>query len=90
MSTVSSATEHERLLISVAIRSLLTAAVTRSVSGRYGFTIGSLCAGLSWDAHAAHPSVEQGRANELWTRRAEPDALILGDPRVPFVDDAPP
>ncbi len=54
MSTVSSSTERERLPISVAIFSPLTAAVPRSVSGRYEFAIGSLCAGLFWYALAAH------------------------------------
>src|ERR1700760_4188917 len=61
MSTVSSATERERLPISVAICGPWTAAVPRSVTSRYEFAIGSLCPGLFWDALAAHSGAEQRR-----------------------------
>jgi hypothetical protein len=63
MSTVSSSTERERLPISVAICSPVIAAVLRGVSSRYEFAIGSLCAGLYWDAPAAHTGESKGGAN---------------------------
>jgi hypothetical protein len=59
MPTVSSATERERLPISVAICSPLIAAVLRGVSSRYEFAIGNLCARQFWDTLAAHSGTEQ-------------------------------
>ncbi len=74
---MSRSTERERLPMNVAICNPVIAAVLRGVSSRYEFAIGSLCAGLFWDALAAHLGVEQRRCQwATGATQAGPDALI--------------
>jgi hypothetical protein len=77
--------------ISVTICSLFVAAIPRSVSDRYGFAIGSLCADPFLDALAARTSVlSKDGANELRDSTGGTDALILREPMGPFIDEARP
>jgi hypothetical protein len=97
MSAVRISTNRDKSLISVAIRSLLIAKASRSVSIGYEFAIGSLCVGLFWDAPAVHlrrgakavPIILQ-RAHEAQKSPWQIRTLIKGsdcitDPRVMLI-----